>query len=124
MERSQAAALDGTGGPAGCLLRHLYAVPQGSRYGHGGWWRQVAVSRGASAKGTSAPPLASRLVLPLVYPVGGGVVHTAPLGSQTVGPSPAAEETVACILPFTSGGFLYIALVNVLPDLLEEDDPW
>lgn len=34
------------------------------------------------------------------------------------------EETMACILPFTSGGFLYIALVNVLPDLLEEDDPW
>nr|KAF6343671.1 solute carrier family 39 member 13 [Pipistrellus kuhlii] len=35
-----------------------------------------------------------------------------------------AEETVAWILPFTSGGFLYIALVNVLPDILEEDDPW
>lgn len=34
------------------------------------------------------------------------------------------EETVAWILPFASGGFLYIALVNVLPDLLEEDDPW
>ncbi|XP_045433596.1 zinc transporter ZIP13 isoform X2 [Pipistrellus kuhlii] len=34
------------------------------------------------------------------------------------------EETVAWILPFTSGGFLYIALVNVLPDILEEDDPW
>ncbi|XP_058162199.1 zinc transporter ZIP13 isoform X1 [Dasypus novemcinctus] len=34
------------------------------------------------------------------------------------------ETTVAWILPFTSGGFLYIALVNVLPDLLEEDDPW
>ncbi|CAO2579903.1 Zinc transporter ZIP13 [Lemmus lemmus] len=33
-------------------------------------------------------------------------------------------ETVVCILPFTSGGFLYIALVNVLPDLLEENDPW
>ncbi|XP_017495851.1 zinc transporter ZIP13 isoform X3 [Manis javanica] len=33
------------------------------------------------------------------------------------------EETVTWILPFTSGGFLYIALVNVLPDLLEEDDP-
>ncbi|KAM4723157.1 zinc transporter ZIP13 [Rhinophrynus dorsalis] len=31
-----------------------------------------------------------------------------------------AGETVAWILPFTSGGFLYIALVNVLPDLLEE----
>ncbi|XP_072473694.1 zinc transporter ZIP13 isoform X3 [Notamacropus eugenii] len=35
-----------------------------------------------------------------------------------------AGETVAWILPFTSGGFLYIALVNVLPDLLEEEDPW
>uniref|UniRef100_A0A8C5K516 Zinc transporter ZIP13 n=1 Tax=Jaculus jaculus TaxID=51337 RepID=A0A8C5K516_JACJA len=34
------------------------------------------------------------------------------------------EETVAWMLPFTSGGFLYIALVNVLPDLLEENDPW
>ncbi|XP_054998482.1 zinc transporter ZIP13 isoform X3 [Sorex araneus] len=34
------------------------------------------------------------------------------------------EETVAWVLPFTSGGFLYIALVTVLPDLLEEDDPW
>ncbi|EHB11132.1 Zinc transporter ZIP13 [Heterocephalus glaber] len=41
-----------------------------------------------------------------------------------VGVSPCAEETVAWVLPFTSGGFLYIALVNVLPDLLEEDDPW
>ncbi|XP_038620288.1 zinc transporter ZIP13 [Tachyglossus aculeatus] len=33
-------------------------------------------------------------------------------------------ETVAWILPFTSGGFLYVALVNVLPDLLEEENPW
>nr|XP_048284361.1 zinc transporter ZIP13 isoform X1 [Myodes glareolus]XP_048284362.1 zinc transporter ZIP13 isoform X1 [Myodes glareolus]XP_048284363.1 zinc transporter ZIP13 isoform X1 [Myodes glareolus] len=33
-------------------------------------------------------------------------------------------DTVVWILPFTSGGFLYIALVNVLPDLLEENDPW
>lgn len=47
-----------------------------------------------------------------------------PVGSQPVGSSPTAEETVAWILPFTSGGFLYIALVNVLPDILEEDDPW
>lgn len=30
------------------------------------------------------------------------------------------ENTTAWILPFTSGGFLYIALVNVVPDLLEE----
>lgn len=35
-----------------------------------------------------------------------------------------AGETVAWILPFTSGGFLYIALVNVVPDLLEEKNPW
>nr|XP_009512204.1 PREDICTED: zinc transporter ZIP13 [Phalacrocorax carbo] len=35
-----------------------------------------------------------------------------------------AGETVAWILPFTSGGFLYIALVNVVPDLLEEQNPW
>ncbi|XP_072278042.1 zinc transporter ZIP13 [Pyxicephalus adspersus] len=31
-----------------------------------------------------------------------------------------AGEAVAWILPFTSGGFLYIALVTVLPDLLAE----
>uniref|UniRef100_A0A7N4NZA0 Zinc transporter ZIP13 n=1 Tax=Sarcophilus harrisii TaxID=9305 RepID=A0A7N4NZA0_SARHA len=35
-----------------------------------------------------------------------------------------AGETIAWILPFTSGGFLYIALVNVLPDLLKEENPW
>lgn len=36
-----------------------------------------------------------------------------------------AEEAgnVTCwILPFTSGGFLYIALVNILPELLKEHD--
>ncbi|XP_041074721.1 zinc transporter ZIP13-like [Polyodon spathula] len=31
-----------------------------------------------------------------------------------------AEGTTSWILPFTSGGFLYIALVNVVPDLLDE----
>ncbi|XP_049922059.1 LOW QUALITY PROTEIN: zinc transporter ZIP13 [Epinephelus moara] len=30
------------------------------------------------------------------------------------------EHTTAWILPFTAGGFLYIALVNVMPDLVEE----
>ncbi|XP_068429081.1 zinc transporter ZIP13 [Clinocottus analis] len=30
------------------------------------------------------------------------------------------ENSTGWILPFTSGGFLYIALVNVVPDLLEE----
>ncbi|XP_056611912.1 zinc transporter ZIP13 [Triplophysa dalaica] len=34
-----------------------------------------------------------------------------------------AENATAWILPFTSGGFLYIALVNVVPDLLEETSP-
>ncbi|XP_033061341.1 zinc transporter ZIP13 isoform X1 [Trachypithecus francoisi] len=53
----------------------------------------------------------------------GGREHTQCPGCP-VGCSPAAEETAAWVLPFTSGGFLYIALVNVLPDLLEEEDPW
>lgn len=30
------------------------------------------------------------------------------------------EHTTTWILPFTAGGFLYIALVNVMPDLVEE----
>ncbi|XP_016357600.1 zinc transporter ZIP13-like isoform X2 [Sinocyclocheilus anshuiensis] len=34
-----------------------------------------------------------------------------------------AENATAWILPFTSGGFLYIALVNVVPDLLQETNP-
>ena len=29
-------------------------------------------------------------------------------------------DRTAWILPFTSGGFIYIALVTVVPDLLEE----
>ncbi|XP_072905175.1 zinc transporter ZIP13 isoform X2 [Hemitrygon akajei] len=33
-----------------------------------------------------------------------------------------AGGSVAWILPFTSGGFLYIALVTVVPDLLQETD--
>ncbi|XP_072321236.1 zinc transporter ZIP13 isoform X2 [Eucyclogobius newberryi] len=32
------------------------------------------------------------------------------------------ENTASWILPFTSGGFLYIALVNVVPDLLQESN--
>ena len=31
------------------------------------------------------------------------------------------------ILPFTAGGFIYIALVNLIPDLLKEEEgqlPW
>lgn len=62
-------------------------------------------------------------VLPPSHPEGG--VGCAQLSGLPVRQaSSTAEETVAWILPFTSGGFLYIALVNVLPDLLEEDDPW
>ncbi|XP_077543795.1 zinc transporter Zip99C [Haemaphysalis longicornis] len=34
------------------------------------------------------------------------------------------DMSTSWILPFTSGGFLNIALVSVLPDLLKEEDPW
>lgn len=36
-----------------------------------------------------------------------------------------ASETVATtwILPFTAGGFIYIALVSVIPELLDEEKP-
>lgn len=34
------------------------------------------------------------------------------------------DRSTSWILPFTSGGFLNIALVSVLPDLLEEEDAW
>jgi len=34
-------------------------------------------------------------------------------------------DRTAWILPFTSGGFIYIALVTVLPDLLQDSsNPW
>lgn len=31
---------------------------------------------------------------------------------------------VAWILPFTAGGFIYIATVSVIPELLEDSKPW
>ncbi|XP_058056918.1 zinc transporter ZIP13 homolog [Anopheles bellator] len=34
------------------------------------------------------------------------------------------EAKTSWIAPFTAGGFLHIALVTVLPDLLDETDPW
>lgn len=34
-----------------------------------------------------------------------------------------AEARTSWIMPFTAGGFLHIALVTVLPDLLQETDP-
>lgn len=33
------------------------------------------------------------------------------------------EARTSWILPFTAGGFLHIALVTVLPDLLREENP-
>eukprot|EP00058_Branchiostoma_floridae_P023615 XP_002609105.1 hypothetical protein BRAFLDRAFT_91083 [Branchiostoma floridae] len=33
-------------------------------------------------------------------------------------------DSTAWILPFTSGGFIYVALVTVVPDLLEETSGW
>lgn len=111
----------------GGLLGACFAIctqsPKGvgtGMVGGGGRWQSAEGSRPRAPLPT--PGIRARLC---PRPTWEGVqVHTAPLGCQPVRPSPTAEETVACILPFTSGGFLYIALVNVLPDLLEEDDPW
>lgn len=49
------------------------------------------------------------------------------LGAVVALSTESTEKLGSCtswILPFTSGGFLNIALVNVLPDLLKEKDPW
>lgn len=35
----------------------------------------------------------------------------------------ALEARTSWIMPFTAGGFLHIALVTVLPDLLQEECP-
>lgn len=40
------------------------------------------------------------------------------------GVTSAMEARTSWIMPFTAGGFLHIALVTVLPDLLEEEDKW
>ncbi|XP_049534740.1 zinc transporter ZIP13 homolog [Anopheles darlingi] len=40
------------------------------------------------------------------------------------GATNALEAKTSWIAPFTAGGFLHIALVTVLPDLLDESDPW
>ncbi|EAT32983.1 AAEL014762-PA [Aedes aegypti] len=39
------------------------------------------------------------------------------------GATTAMEARTSWIMPFTAGGFLHIALVTVLPDLLSEDEP-
>lgn len=39
------------------------------------------------------------------------------------GATTAMEARTSWIMPFTAGGFLHIALVTVLPDLLNEDEP-
>ncbi|KAG8185062.1 hypothetical protein JTE90_017077 [Oedothorax gibbosus] len=49
------------------------------------------------------------------------------LGAVVALSSESSDKLGSCtawILPFTSGGFLNIALVNVLPELLKEKDPW
>ncbi|XP_049778266.1 zinc transporter ZIP13 homolog [Schistocerca nitens] len=57
-----------------------------------------------------------------VYTAGAGVV-----GSMTAillsGASNTVEAKTSWIHPFTAGGFLHIALVTVLPDLLKEENP-
>lgn len=39
------------------------------------------------------------------------------------GATTAMEARTSWIMPFTAGGFLHIALVTVLPDLLSESEP-
>lgn len=39
------------------------------------------------------------------------------------GVTSAMEARTSWIMPFTAGGFLHIALVTVLPDLLQEENP-
>jgi solute carrier family 39 (zinc transporter), member 13 len=39
------------------------------------------------------------------------------------GVTSAMEARTSWIMPFTAGGFLHIALVTVLPDLLNEPEP-
>ena len=34
-----------------------------------------------------------------------------------------AGGVISWILPFSSGGFLYISMINILPELLGEKDP-
>ena len=34
------------------------------------------------------------------------------------------DAATAWILPFTAGGFIYIATVSVIPELLEDSDLW
>ncbi|GFO07741.1 Zinc transporter zip13-like [Plakobranchus ocellatus] len=52
----------------------------------------------------------------------GGVVGA--VTALTAESAQVAGERTAWILPFTSGGFMYIALVTVVPDLLEEKHGW
>jgi zinc transporter 13 len=39
------------------------------------------------------------------------------------GVTSAVEAKTSWIMPFTAGGFLHIALVTVLPDLIDEPEP-
>ncbi|CAO2579899.1 Zinc transporter ZIP13 [Lemmus lemmus] len=95
----------------GGLLGACFAICTQSPKGVG--MRVVMFSRGNS----------QTVPLPCWSPLQERVGYIQPPGLTTCSSFPTGE-TVVCILPFTSGGFLYIALVNVLPDLLEENDPW
>lgn len=49
------------------------------------------------------------------------------LGAMVALMADSAEDVgakTAWILPFTAGGFLHIAMVSILPDLLREENPW
>lgn len=56
----------------------------------------------------------------LLTSVGGMIGATVALACSG---SSGAQATTSWILPFTAGGFLNIALVQVLPELLQETNP-
>ncbi|CAL1526264.1 unnamed protein product [Lymnaea stagnalis] len=56
------------------------------------------------------------------FTASGGVVGA--ITALSAESAQVAGERSAWILPFTSGGFLYIALVTVVPDLLQEKHGW
>ena len=60
------------------------------------------------------------MMLQLVTAVGALLGTMFGLLAEATGSTTATEW----ILPFTAGGFIYIALVSVLPELLEESSVW
>ena len=59
------------------------------------------------------------MMLQLSTAIGALIGTLCSLGAQHIG-----DAAVAWIMPFTAGGFIYIATVSVIPELLEDTKPW